>query len=329
MKSTPRRAALSLLALAASLALPCTPAWSQVAGYPNKPVKLIVTFPPGGTPDIYGRLMAQELSTLWKQSVVVENKTGASGTIGTDFVAKAAPDGYTLTFASDAPITIVPNLMAGIPYNPVKDLTPIVNVASGPFVLMAHPSFPANDVKGLIALARQQPGKISYASSGAGGQQHLSMELVKHQAGVDIAHVPYKGFGQGVNDVMAGHVPLIFGGISAAAQITKGGKLKALAVTSAKRSRALPEVPAIAEALPGFRVEAWYGLMGPAGMAPELVRKIRDDVASIVRRPDFQARIAADAMEPIANTPEQFAAQIQGDLHEWGRLLKAAQIKVD
>ena len=202
-------------------------------------------------------------------------------------------------------------------------------MASGPFVLMAHPSFPANDVKGLIALARQQPGKISYASSGAGGQQHLSMELVKHQAGVDLAHVPYKGFGQGVNDVMAGHVPLIFGGISAAAQITKGGKLKAIGVTSARRSRALPEVPAIAEALPGFRVEAWYGLLGPAGMAPELVRKIRDDVASIVRRPDFQARIAADAMEPIANTPEQFAAQIQGDLQEWGRLLKAAQIKVD
>jgi tripartite-type tricarboxylate transporter receptor subunit TctC len=259
----------------------------------------------------------------------VENKTGASGMIGTDFVAKSAPDGYTLLFAADATITIAPNLFNNIPYNATKDLTPIINAASGPFVLMANPSFPANDLKTLIAMAKQQPGKITYASSGAGGQQHLSMETVKHMANVNITHVPYKGFGQGVNDVMAGHVPLIFGGITASIQLTKSGKLKPLAVTSAKRSPAMPLVPAIAETLPGFRIDAWYGFMGPAGMSKELVKKIHDDVASIIKRPDFQARITADAMEPVANTPEEFAAQINEDLNEWAKLLKSAQIKLD
>ena len=317
---------LAFVAASASALGPCA-AWAQ--GYPNKPVKVIVTFPPGGTPDIYGRLLSQELSNLWKQSVLVENKTGASGMIGTDFVAKSAPDGYTLLFAADATITIAPNLFNNIPYNATKDLTPIINAASGPFVLMANPSFPANDLKTLIAMAKQQPGKITYASSGAGGQQHLSMETVKHMANVNITHVPYKGFGQGVNDVMAGHVPLIFGGITASIQLTKSGKLKALAVTSAKRSPAMPLVPAIAVTLPGFRIDAWYGFMGPAGMSKELVKKIHDDVASIIKRPDFQARITADAMEPVANTPEEFAAQINEDLNEWAKLLKSAQIKLD
>ena len=317
---------LAFVAASASALGPCA-AWAQ--GYPNKPVKVIVTFPPGGTPDIYGRLLSQELSNLWKQSVLVENKTGASGMIGTDFVAKSAPDGYTLLFAADATITIAPNLFNNIPYNATKDLTPIINAASGPFVLMANPSFPANDLKTLIAMAKQQPGKITYASSGAGGQQHLSMETVKHMANVNITHVPYKGFGQGVNDVMAGHVPLIFGGITASIQLTKSGKLKPLAVTSAKRSPAMPLVPAIAETLPGFRIDAWYGFMGPAGMSKELVKKIHDDVASIIKRPDFQARITADAMEPVANTPEEFAAQINEDLNEWAKLLKSAQIKLD
>ncbi len=317
---------LAFVGLSASVLSPFS-TWAQA--YPNKPVKVIVTFPPGGTPDIYGRILSQELSNLWKQSVLVENKTGASGMIGTDFVAKSAPDGYTLLFAADATITIAPNLFSSIPYNATKDLTPIINAASGPFVLLANPSFPANDIKTLIAMAKQQPGKITYASSGAGGQQHLSMETVKHMADVNITHVPYKGFGQGVNDVMAGHVPLIFGGITASIQLTKSGKLKALAVTSAKRSKAMPQVPAIAETLPGFRIDAWYGFMGPAGMPKELVKKIHDDVASIIKRPDFQARITADAMEPVANTPEEFATQISEDLNEWAKLIKSAQIKLD
>jgi len=322
------RTCLKILAVGLGLvAISPLAAWAQ--GYPNKPVKVIVTFPPGGTPDIYGRILSQELSNLWKQSVVVDNKTGASGMIGTDFVAKSAPDGYTLLFAADASITIAPNLFSNIPYNVTKDFSPIINVASGPFVLMATPNFPANDLKTVIAMAKQRPGEITYASSGAGGQQHLSMETVKHMADVKITHVPYKGFGQGVNDVMAGHVPLIFGGITASIQLSKSGKLKALAVTSAKRSKAMPQVPAIAETLPGFRIEAWYGFIGPAGMPKELVKKIHDDVASIIKRPDFQARISADAMEPVANSSEDFAMRINEDLNEWAKLIKLAQIKLD
>ena len=303
-------------------------AWAQSQTYPNKPVRVIVTFPPGGTPDIYGRILAQELSTLWKQSVIVENKTGASGMIGTDFIAKSVPDGYNLLFAADASITIAPNLYSA-PYNPVKDLTPIVNVASGPFVMLANSNFPANSVKELIALAKQQPGKISYASSGAGGQQHLSMEMVKSMADVNISHIPYKGFGQGINDVMAGHVPLIFGGITASIQLIKGGKLKPIGITSAVRSKALPNVPAIAETLPGFRVEAWYGFMGPQGMPKELVHKINADVISIIKRHDFQERLIADAIEPVGNTPEEFGAQVVSDLASWNKLIKTVNIKVD
>ncbi len=297
--------------------------------YPNKPVRVIVTFPPGGTPDIYGRILSQELGTLWKQSVVVENKTGASGTIGTDFVAKAIPDGYTLLFAADASITIAPNLVRNVPYNPLRDLTPIANAVAGPFVLLAHPAFPANDMKEFIALARSQPGKISYASSGAGGQQHLSMETVRHLSGIEVTHVPYKGFGPGLADVMAGHLPLIFGGITASIQLTRGGKVKALGVTSAKRSQALPQVAAIAETLPGFRIEAWYGFMGPPGMPRDIVAKINADVATIVRRADFQKRLTDDALEPILGTPEEFAAQIGTDLGSWAKLIKAVNVKVD
>ncbi len=311
------------------LLLACSGPLAHAQTFPNKPVRLIVTFPPGGTPDIYGRILAQELSILWKQNVVVENKTGATGTIGTDFVAKAAPDGYTLLFAADASITLAPNLVKNTPYNPLRDLTPIANVASGPFVLMANPAFAPSDIKELIALARQQPGKISYASSGPGGQQHLSMETVKHMAGIDIAHIPYKGFGQALGDVMAGHVPLIFGGITASIGITKGGKLKALGVTSAKRSPALPNVQAIAETLPGFRIEAWYGFMGPPGMARDLVMKINSDAAAIVRRPDFQKRLVDDALDSVLGSPEEFAARIGSDLESWGKLIKAVNIRVD
>jgi tripartite-type tricarboxylate transporter receptor subunit TctC len=297
--------------------------------FPNKPVKLIVTFPPGGTPDIYGRLLAQELTQLWKQSVFVENKTGASGMIGTDFVAKSPSDGYTLLFASDATITIAPYLYSNVPYNPTKDLQPLLNVASGPFVLLAHPGFAANDIKSLIALAKEKPGTITYGSSGAGGQQHLAMETIKQMANINLVHIPYKGFGQGINDVMAGHVPLIFGGISAAIQLTKSGKLKAIAVTSAKRSPALPNVPTVAEALPGFRIEAWYGLMGPAGMSKDLIRKINQDVAGIVKRPDFQTRIVSDGMDPLGSGPDEFAAQIAEDGRDWSKLLKSLQVKVE
>jgi tripartite-type tricarboxylate transporter receptor subunit TctC len=302
--------------------------WAQ--GYPGKPVRVIVTFPPGGTPDIYGRVMSIELAKLWNQSVVVENRTGAGGTIGTDFVAKAAPDGYTLLFAADASITIAPHLYSKLPYDPQRDLAPIVNVTTGPFVLMANPAFAPNNVKELIALVQTQPGKVSYASSGAGGQQHLAMEYIRTMAGsMDMIHVPYKGFGQGIADVLANQVPLIFGGITASIQITKSGKLKALGVTSPKRAKALPDVPAIAETLPGFDIQAWYGFMAPVGTPREIVKKIHDDSVAIIRRADFLERLDRDGIEPVANTPEQFAAQIKADIAKMGKIVQAAGAKLD
>src|SRR5712664_135086 len=298
--------------------------------YPAKPVRVVVTFPPGGTPDIYGRVMSSELSKMWNQSVLVENRTGAGGTIGTDYVAKAAPDGYTLLFAADATITIAPHLYSKLPYDPVRDLAPIVNVTAGPFVLLANPAFPPNDVKELIALVQRQPGKISYASSGAGGQQHLAMESIRALAGsMDMIHVPYKGFGQGIADVLANQVPLIFGGITASIQLTRSGKLKALGVTGPKRAKALPEVPAIAETLPGFDITAWYGFLAPAGTPREIVKKIHDDAVTIIRRPDFLERLDRDGIEPVANTPEQFAAQIKADIAKMGKIVQAAGAKLD
>ncbi|HZQ73505.1 MAG TPA: tripartite tricarboxylate transporter substrate binding protein [Burkholderiales bacterium] len=297
--------------------------------YPAKPVRVVVTFPPGGTPDIYGRVMAAELQKAWGQGVLVENRTGAGGTIGTDAVAKAAPDGYTLLFAADATITIAPSLYAKLPYDPVRDFAPIINVARGPFVLLAHPSLPANTLPELIALAKAQPGKLSYASSGAGGQQHLAMETVKNAAGIDVLHIPYKGFGQGLADVMAGQVPMIFGGITASLQIAKSGKLKPIAVTSPARAKAMPQVAAIAETLPGFDIQAWYGFVAPAGTPREIVRKVHDDAHAIIQRPDFQKRLAGDAIEPVANSPEEFGAQIRADVERWRRVVAAAGVKAE
>jgi tripartite-type tricarboxylate transporter receptor subunit TctC len=317
----------TLLALTLTVA---SAAAALAQSYPAKPVRVVVTFPPGGTPDIYGRVMSSELSRMWNQSVVVENRTGAGGTIGTDFVAKAAPDGYTLLFAADASITIAPHLYSKLPYDPVRDLAPIVNVTTGPFVLMANPAFAPNNVKELIALVQTQPGKVSYASSGAGGQQHLAMEYIRTMAGgMDMIHVPYKGFGQGIADVLANQVPLIFGGITASIQITRSGKLKALGVTSPHRAKALPDVPAIAETLPGFDIQAWYGFMAPAGTPREIVKKIHDDSVAIIRRADFLERLDRDGIEPVANTPEQFAAQIKADIAKMGKIVQAAGAKLD
>ena len=314
-----------VLALLAALA----PA-ALAQSYPAKPVRVIVTFPPGGTPDIYGRIMSAELQKIWNQPVVVENRTGASGSIGTDLVAKAAPDGYTLLFAADATITVIPHLLTKLPYDPLRDFAPVVNVAAGPFVLLAHPSFPANSVKELIALVRSQPGKISYASSGSGSQQHLAMESIRTIAGnMDMIHVPYKGFGQGIADVLASQVPLIFGGITASIQLTRGGKLKALGVTGPKRAKALPNVPAIAETLPGFDITAWYGFLAPAGTPREIVKKIHDDSVAVIRRPDFLERLDRDGIDPVANSPEEFAAQIRTDLERWAKIVKAAGAKLD
>ncbi len=303
--------------------------WAQ--SYPNKPVHVIVQYPPGGTPDIYGRIMANELGKVWAQPVVVENRAGASGTIGTDYVAKAAPDGYTLLFAGDGPIVVVPNLMTKMPYDPVRDLAPISNVIEGGFVLFTNPSVPANNMSELIAWIRSRPGKVSFASSGTGSPQHLSMEWIRAMAGgLDMGHVPYKGFGQALADVLAGQVNMVFSGATAAVQLVKDpAKLKVMGITTKTRVKALPQVAPIADALPGYEILTWYGFMAPASTPRPLVDKIHADVLAIVKRPDFRERMIADAVEPIGNTPEEFAAEIKADLVLWSRIAKASGTRLD
>ena len=300
--------------------------WAQA--YPSKPVRVIVTFPPGGTPDIYGRIMSAELSRLWNQPILVENRVGAAGTIGTDYVAKSPPDGYTLLFGADAPLTLAPSLYTKLPYDPLRDFTPIVNVTAGPFVLLAHPSFQANNLREFIELARAQPGRIPYASSGQGTQQHLSMETVRALTGINVLHVPYKGFGPALADVLANQVPLVFGGITASISLLRGGKVKALAVTSLHRAKALPDVPSFSESgLPGFDIQAWYGFVGPAGLPREIVRRIYADSVAIIARADFQERLERDGVEPVGNTPDAFAAQIKADIERWRPIVKTAGVK--
>jgi tripartite-type tricarboxylate transporter receptor subunit TctC len=292
-------------------------------------VRVVVQYPPGGTPDVYGRIMAGELSTLWGQPVVVENRTGAAGAIGTDAVAKASPDGYTLLFAADAPITISPSLGIRLPYDPVRDLAPIVNVAQGPFTLMVHPSVPARDFRTWLALVRSQPGKWSYASSGNGSNQHLAMEWIRTAGHLDLTHVPYKGFGQALTDALSGQVPMLFGGVTASIGLIQSGKLIGIGISGPHRVAALPDVPAIAEEIPGFEVLAWYGFMAPAGTPRDIIRKINADVLAIVRRPEFRARLARDGIDAVGNSPEEFAAQIARDAAQWSKVIKAAGVKAD
>jgi tripartite-type tricarboxylate transporter receptor subunit TctC len=300
---------------------------AHAQAWPAKPVRVIVQFPPGGTPDIYGRLMSQELTKAWNQSVVVENRTGAAGVIGSDAVAKAPPDGYTLLFASDSPLVLTPHLVAKMPYDVFRDFTLIANVTQGPFVLLANPSAPFQTLKEFVAAAKAKPGSVPYASSGNGSTQHLAMELIRIGAGLELVHVPYKGFGQGLADVMAGQVPLIFGGVTASIGLSKSGKVRALGVTSAKRVPALGDVPTIAETIPGYEIQAWYGFLGPAGMPPDLVRKINADVNAIVSRPDFLERMAKDGIERADGTPEQFAARLRADSEKFAKIVKAAGLK--
>lgn len=318
-------------ALAASLCAIGNIASVQAQAYPSKPVRVIVQFPPGGTPDTYGRVMASELAKSWNQSVVVENRTGASGNIGTDYVAKSPADGYTLLFAADAPMAISPALFPGkLPYDPIKDFAPVINAVQGGFVLMTHPSVPANNLKELIALVQSQPKKWSYASSGAGGSQHLAFEMIRSMAGkMDMEHIPYKGFGQALVDVISGQVPMLFGGATASAPLVQSGKLRGIAITSKTRARTLPDLPSVSETLPGFEVLGWYAFFAPAGTPRDIVRKINADSLAIIKRPDFQARILKDNLDPVGSTPEELAAQLAGDIEKWTKLVKLANVKAE
>jgi tripartite-type tricarboxylate transporter receptor subunit TctC len=323
----PVRVALcALLALAAVAVAPGAAAQS----YPSRAVKLVVPFPPGGPLDATGRLVAQKLTDAWGQPVVVENKPGAGGNIGADLVAKSAPDGYTILLGALSTHAINPTLYPNMPYDAVKDFAPITLLATTPNVLVVNPSLPVSSVKELIAYAKANPGKLAFGSGSNGSAGHLAGELFKVETGTDVIHVPYKGAAPAMQGLLAGDVQFMFDNLASATPQVKAGKLKALAVTTARRSPLAPDLPTMTEAgLPGFDITTWYGLMAPAGTPSAIVAKWNAEVTRILNAPDVKERLAAQGAEAAPMTPDQFAAFIKAEIPKYARVIKASGAKVD
>ena len=297
--------------------------------YPNKAVRVIVPFPAGGSTDIVGRTVAQKLSELWGQPVVVDNRAGGGTVIGTDIVAKAAPDGYTL-LVTPAPFTINPSLRSKLPYDALADFAPITLINTTPLVLVVNPGVPARSVKDLIALAKARPGQLNFGSSGTGGSNHLAGELFNAMAGVKIVHIPYKGNAPALIDLAGGHVDLIFNGLTSALPLIKSGKLRALAVTSLQRSAALPDAPTLDEvALKGFVAVAWNGLGAPANTPRDVIAKINTDVVRIVSSPELKERLKAEGSDPVGSTTGQYAAFLRDEIAKWAKVIKFAKVKAE
>ena len=303
---------------------------AQTAAFPSRPVTLVVPFPPGGGTDTGARIVAQKLSAKWGQQVVVENKGGAAGSIGADLVAKAKPDGYTILMGNIGTQAINPSLYKKLPYDPDKAFAPISLVAELPLAMMVNPQVPAKTAKEFIAYAKSRPGQLSYSSSGAGGAPHLAAEIFKLATGSFIVHVPYRGGGPAVQDLIAGHVQLSFMTVLEASGHIKAGKLRALAVTSARRVSALAEVPTLAEsAVPGFDSISWIGLLAPAGTPKEIVEKISADTREVIAAEDVNARLVELGALPAANTPAQFGALIDKDRARYAKIIQERGISVD
>jgi len=290
--------------------------------YPTRPVRIVIPLSPGGTTDVPGRIIAQKLSERLGQQFYVENRAGAGGTIGTDFVAKSRPDGYTLLLTA-SPFVITPHVYKNIPYNALADFTPVVRIASGPYVLVVHPSLGVNSVKELIAAAKKEPGKIDFATSGNGSAQHLVTELFMYMTGIKLNHVPYKGSGPAQQDLMSGIIKVSFVGTPIAIPHMKSGRLNALGVSTAKRSPELPEVPTIAEAgVPGYEAIVWIGMLAPAGTPLEIIAKLNGEIGKLVRADEVKRLLAPTGMEPDPDTHEQFAAYVKADYDKWGKVVR-------
>lgn len=298
--------------------------------YPSHPMRMIVPFAPGGPTDILARAIGQKLTESWGQPVVIENRPGASGNIGAEAVAKAAPDGHTLLLATAGILTINPSLFSRLPFDAQRDFSPITLAASVMNVLVVHPSLPVNSVKDLIRFAAARPGQLTYASAGNGSASHLAMELFKQMAHVEITHIPYKGATPGVTDLLGGHVHMMLIGLPAALPQARAGKLKALGVSSPRRSPIAPDLPTISESgLPGFDVVNWLGVLAPAGTLRETTAKLNDEIVKILRQPDTKERLLAQGFDPIGSTPEEFAAYMKSETAKWAKVVKAAGAKAD
>jgi tripartite-type tricarboxylate transporter receptor subunit TctC len=299
---------------------------SAAQNYPARTVRVVVPGPPGGGADILSRAVSQKLAENLGQQFVVDNRAGASGIIGSEIVARAAPDGYTILMGHSGTHAINLSLRKTLPYHPTKDFTAIMQVANVPNVLIVHPSLPARTVKELVALARAQPGQMTYASAGTGFSQHLAGVLFADVAGVSMLHVPYKGSAPGMTDVIGGNVMMMFPNVTAALPHLKSGRLRALGVTSLKRSDTLPDVPAIAETLPGYEATAWFGFFGPAGLPADLTRQLNAEMVKAVSDSRVRELIRSQGAEIVGNTPEQFLAFVNAEIAKWAKVIRSAGV---
>ena len=303
---------------------------AQAQAWPAKPIKWVVPFAPGGTTDILARTVGEKLTLALGPPVIVENKPGAGGGVGADFTAKAAPDGYTIMGGTISTHAINASLYDKLPYDPVKDFVPITLLARVPNMLVVNPAIPAKNVPELIALLKANPNKFTFASSGNGTSQHLSGELFKTMAGVEMQHIPYKGSPPALQDVVGGQVTMTFDNITTALPLVKAGRLRALAVTTATRSAVAPEVPTLAEsALPGFEVGSWQGVFAPAGTPSAIVKRLNTEIVKILNLPDVKEKLAGLGAEPVGNTSEEFGALVKSEVVKWADVVKKSGAKVD
>jgi tripartite-type tricarboxylate transporter receptor subunit TctC len=317
----------ALLLLPACIALAAVQAGAQ--SYPVKPVRVIVPFPPGSGADITTRLVAPRLSETLGQQLVVENRAGAAGNIGAEVAARAAPDGYTLLIAP-ASIAISQTLYKKLPFDLVRDFQPVAMLASVPFLLVVHPSLPAKNVKELVALAKSRPGQINYASTGSGSSPHLTAEMLKLEARIDVVHVPYKGTPLAVTDLLTGQVSFMFANALSVLPQVSAGRLRALGITSAKRSATTPQLPTMAESgMPGFESGTWYALLAPSGTPREVVTRLSGDVARLTQNADLREKLAAQGAEALTMTPEQTGAYIKREIAKWGKVVRASGATVE
>ena len=310
----------------------CSDVYAQNArpagDYPQKPLRIIVGYPAGGPTDVIARTLAQKLSLAFGQQVIVDNRPGASGMIGAELAVKAPPDGYTLL---TVPITyaVTPSVYPKMPYDAEKDLAPVALVAAAPFILVVHPTLPVKTVKDLIALAKSRPGQINFASASNGGMPHLAGELFNSMAGVKLTHIPYKGAAPATVDLLAGQVSLMFNNMLSAMPQVKTGKLRAIAVTSAKRSAAVPDLPTVAETIPGYEASGWYGAFAPAATPREIIARLNVEMNKLMRLPDVAQRLAGDGVEAISMTPAEFGAYLHNEIVKWGKVVKSSGATVD
>ena len=305
-------------------------AWGAALGqpYPSKPVRIIAPFSPGGVADSSARVISERLGARLGQSVVVENRPGASGNIGTHGVATSEPDGYTLLLGFDGTMVINPHVYAKLPFDTLRDFAPVTKLGDATLILVAHPSVPAKDLREFIGIAKSR--NFSYGTAGTGSTPHLAGALLAQRTGIDLTHVPYKGGGQAMGDVVGGQILLVYTAIATAQQFVKSGRLKGLGVSSAKRSNALPEVPTFVESgLDGFVVDSWVGILAPTKTPRPVVERLRTEIAAVLAEPEVRERYATLGIEPVGNTPEQFTEQIRTDLARWERVVRQAGIKIE